>query len=66
MGESQVPMSEPKVLIIEADTARGHELESVLRFINHEPVLTTDCGDWNAGIRRCSGYSGGTGRVMQK
>ena len=50
MGESQVPTSEPKVLIIEADTARGHELESVLRFINHEPVLTTDCGNWNASI----------------
>jgi sigma-54 specific flagellar transcriptional regulator A len=50
MGESQVPMSEPKVLIIEADAARGHELESVLRFINHEPVLTTDCGNWNASI----------------
>ena len=48
MGESQVPMSEPKVLIIEADTARGHELESVLRFINHEPVLTNDCSNWNA------------------
>ena len=50
MGESQVPVSEPKVLIIEADTARGHELESVLRFINHEPVLTTDCGNWKASI----------------
>lgn len=50
MGESQVPVSEPKVLIIEADAARGHELESVLRFINHEPVLTTDCSNWKACI----------------
>ncbi|MCG6866381.1 MAG: sigma-54 dependent transcriptional regulator [Thiogranum sp.] len=43
-------MSEPKVLIIEADTERGRELESVLRFINYEPVLTTDCGDWKSSI----------------
>ena len=50
MGESQVPMSEPKVLIIEADSARGRELESVLRFINHEPVLTADCSNWNASV----------------
>ncbi len=48
MGDSQVPVSEPKVLIIEADAARGRELESVLRFINFEPVLTSDCGSWNA------------------
>ncbi len=50
MGDSQVPISEPKVLIIEADTDRGRELESVLRFINYEPVLTMDCGDWRASI----------------
>jgi sigma-54 specific flagellar transcriptional regulator A len=50
MGESQVSISEPKVLIIEADTERGRELESVLRFINYEPVLTTDCGDWKSSI----------------
>ena len=50
MGESQVSISEPKVLIIEADIERGRELESVLRFINYEPVLTTDCGDWKSSI----------------
>ncbi|MGW8309655.1 MAG: sigma-54 dependent transcriptional regulator [Thiogranum sp.] len=43
-------MSEPKVLIIEADNDRGRELESVLRFINYEPVLTTDCGSWKDSI----------------
>ena len=50
MGETQVSISEPKVLIIEADTERGRELESVLRFINCEPVLTTDCSHWNDSI----------------
>ena len=50
MGESQVPVSEPKVLIIEADTDRGRELESVLRFINYDPELVVDCGSWKAGI----------------
>jgi sigma-54 specific flagellar transcriptional regulator A len=50
MGGSQVPVSEPKVLIIEADTDRGRELDSVLRFINYEPELVTDCGGWKAGI----------------
>jgi sigma-54 specific flagellar transcriptional regulator A len=43
-------MSEPRVVIIEADAERGRELESVLRFINYEPELVTDCGQWNAGI----------------
>ena len=46
MGEIQVPISEPKVLIIEADADRGRELESVLRFINYDPLLTDDCGRW--------------------
>jgi sigma-54 specific flagellar transcriptional regulator A len=50
MGETQVPISEPKVLIIEADADRGRELESVLRFINYEPLLTTDCGRWNDSV----------------
>jgi sigma-54 specific flagellar transcriptional regulator A len=50
MGESQVPISEPRVLIIEADAERGRELESVLRFINYEPELATDCGDWKSRI----------------
>ena len=50
MGETQVSVSEPKVLVIEADADRGRELTSVLRFINHEPELATDCGSWKASI----------------
>lgn len=50
MGDSQVAISEPKVLIIEADADRGRELESVLRFINYEPVLTADCSHWKSSI----------------
>ncbi len=43
-------ISEPKVLIIEGNTERGRELESVLRFINYEPVLTADCSRWNDSV----------------
>ncbi|HFD80016.1 MAG TPA: sigma-54-dependent Fis family transcriptional regulator, partial [Gammaproteobacteria bacterium] len=50
MGDSQVASSEPKVLIIEADSERGHELESILRFINNEPVWTSDCSRWKDSI----------------
>jgi len=50
MGETQVSISEPRVLVIEADADRARELTSVLRFINHEPELATDCGSWKAGI----------------
>jgi sigma-54 specific flagellar transcriptional regulator A len=50
MGDIQVPISEPKVLIIEADSDRGRELESVLRFINHEPILATDYANWKASV----------------
>ena len=50
MGETQVAISEPKVLIIEADADRGRELESVLRFINYEPMLTADCGRWSDSV----------------
>lgn len=50
MGETQVSISEPKVLIIEADQDRGRELESVLRFINYEPVSTSDCGRWKDSV----------------
>ncbi len=39
-------MSEPKVLIIEADEERGRELSSVLRFINYDPVWVSDCSRW--------------------
>jgi len=37
---------EPKVLIIEADNDRAHELHAVLRFINYDPVWTRDCSRW--------------------
>ncbi|TCK18850.1 sigma-54 specific flagellar transcriptional regulator A [Thiogranum longum] len=43
-------ISEPRVLIIEADSDRARELESVLRFINYEPDLATDCGAWKSKI----------------
>ncbi|MEE9494461.1 MAG: sigma-54 dependent transcriptional regulator [Gammaproteobacteria bacterium] len=45
MGET-VSLTEPKVLIIEADSAHGQELESVLRFINFEPVWIRNCDRW--------------------
>ncbi|MFQ5643907.1 MAG: sigma-54 dependent transcriptional regulator [Thiogranum sp.] len=50
MGETQVAVSEPKVLVIEADADRGRELTSVLRFINYDPELQTDCAHWNSAI----------------
>jgi len=45
-----VSVSEPRVLVIEADTDRGRDLESVLRFINYDPELATDCAHWNSTI----------------
>ncbi len=50
MGETQVAVSEPKVVIIEADRDRGRELASVLRFINYDPDLVVDCASWKSGI----------------
>jgi sigma-54 specific flagellar transcriptional regulator A len=38
------------VLIIEADSERGRELDSVLRFINYEPLLTADCSRWKDSV----------------
>ncbi len=35
-------LSEPKVLIIEADPQLGRELQAVLKFINCTPVLVGD------------------------
>ena len=43
-------ISEPRVLIIEADEAQGRELLSVINFINFEPVLTTDCSRWKDSV----------------
>ena len=39
-------IDEPKVLIIEADNERGHELQAILQFINYEPLWTQDCSHW--------------------
>jgi len=41
-------LSEPKVLIIEADPRIGSELAAVLKFINYTPVYTADCARWKA------------------
>ena len=49
MGEL-VSVKEPKVLIIEADMDHGRDLLSVLRFINHEPVWTQSCDNWQAAL----------------
>ena len=43
-------VNEPRVLVIEADADRGRELVSVLRFINHNPELATDCAHWDSTI----------------
>jgi len=43
-------VSEPRVLVIEADADRGRELVSVLRFINHNPELAMDCAHWDSTI----------------
>lgn len=43
-------ISEPRVLIIEADEAQGRELLSVINFINFVPVLTTDCSRWKDSV----------------
>jgi len=43
-------VNEPRVLVIEADADRGRELASVLRFINHDPELATDCAHWDSTI----------------
>ncbi|HHO69382.1 MAG TPA: sigma-54-dependent Fis family transcriptional regulator [Gammaproteobacteria bacterium] len=43
-------MNEPRVLIIEADAERGRELQSVLQFINHDPVWTQDCSRWKDSV----------------
>ncbi len=45
-----MPASEPKVLIIEAESERGRELHSVLQFINHDAILATDCSHWKNSI----------------
>ena len=39
-------LTEPKVLIIEADPETGAELQAVVRFIEHTPVLVDDCSRW--------------------
>lgn len=49
MGKS-MSIDEPRVLVIEADADRGHELQSVLQFINREPLWTQDCANWKNGL----------------
>lgn len=39
-------LSEPKVLIIEADPATRRELQAVLKFISYTPVVVEDAADW--------------------
>jgi len=38
--------TEPKVLVIEADPDLGLELQAILKFIDYDPVLVTDCSGW--------------------
>jgi sigma-54 specific flagellar transcriptional regulator A len=46
---------EPKVLIIEADPELGLEMQAILKFINYNPVLVSDCTRWKekAGDANC-------------
>jgi sigma-54 specific flagellar transcriptional regulator A len=39
-------MSDPKILIIEADPTRAGDLSAVLRFIAYEPYRVGDCAAW--------------------
>lgn len=39
-------LTEPRVLIIEADPHTGAELQAVMRFIERTPVLVDDCSRW--------------------
>jgi sigma-54 specific flagellar transcriptional regulator A len=39
-------LSEPKVLIIEADPATRRELQAVLKFISYTPVVVEDAAGW--------------------
>jgi sigma-54 specific flagellar transcriptional regulator A len=39
-------LSEPKVLIIEADAGTRKELQAVLKFINYNPVVVEDASGW--------------------
>ena len=45
-----------KVLIIEADAERGNELGAVLKFIDREPVMVTDCNRWKEAVEDAGGY----------
>lgn len=39
-------LSEPRVLIIEADPEKGKELQAVLKFINCTPIVVNNCAGW--------------------
>ncbi|MFA7388348.1 MAG: sigma-54 dependent transcriptional regulator [Thiohalobacteraceae bacterium] len=45
-----------KVLIIEADADRGNELGAVLKFIDREPVMVTDCNHWKEAVESPGDY----------
>ena len=47
-------LSEPKVLIIEADPEHGRELQAVLKFINFSPLLVNDPEHWKDDISNVS------------
>ncbi|MEA2094090.1 MAG: sigma 54-interacting transcriptional regulator, partial [Pseudomonadota bacterium] len=40
--------TDPKVLIIEADSEKAQELQAVLRFINYSPLLVQDASQWRS------------------
>ena len=49
-------LSEPKVLIIEADPEMGKELQAILKFVNFVPVLVSDSGRWKELAGDCSDF----------
>ena len=47
-------LSEPKVLIIEADPQLGRELQAILKFVNCTPVLVGDPANWKKDVGNVS------------
>ncbi|MGB5338177.1 MAG: sigma-54 dependent transcriptional regulator [Gammaproteobacteria bacterium] len=43
-------LTEPRVLIIEADPDKGKELQAVLKFINCTPIVVNDCAGWKQAL----------------
>ena len=42
--------TDPKDLIIEADSEKAQELQAVLRFINYSPLLVKDASQWRSAV----------------